>query len=309
MSQQTIAVYGCNGFVGSILTEKLLNKGYKVIGFDNCYKKIDSILSFFNNTNFKFVFCDITREDHVIKSFEEKFDSVILLAGIVGLDACDHNISLATKVNVDGWQFICKHKPSLMPIVAASTGSVYGKISEICTETVPTNPLSHYGITKLAGEKAVLACGGVAFRYATASGISNCMRLNLLPNYLAYEAVHKKYISVFQPDAMRTFIDIRDFADSLIFGVENYYSLNHKVYNVGDAANNWSKRQMVEYIQERVGCKVDWNDTRFDNDFRDYAVDYSRINQAGFRCKYGVGDTLDQLLSVVKHINIHNPYF
>lgn len=148
----------------------------------------------------------------------------------------------------------------------------------------------------------------MAFRYATAAGNSNSLRLNLLPNYLAYEAVHKKYISVFQPDAMRTFIDVRDFADSLIFGIEHFRTLKHRIYNVGDEANNWSKREMVNFIQERVGCKVDWNDTRFDNDFRDYAVDYSRIKSEGWRCKYSIGDTLEQLLKVVKHIQIQNPY-
>lgn len=306
--KKTVAVYGCNGFVGSLLVGKLLDKGYKVIGFDNCYKKIDSILAFFNNPDFQFQFCDITSIVQVHQSLKNKIDAVILLSGIVGLDACDYNISLATKVNVDGWKNVSESLPRGLPFVAASTGSVYGKISEICTEEVKTNPLSHYGITKLAGEELVVQHGGIAFRYATAAGISNCMRLNLLPNYLAHEAVHKKYISVFQPDAMRTFIDVRDFADSLIFGIENFVNLKHQVYNVGDADNNWSKRQMVEYIQSKVDCKVDWNDTRFDNDFRDYAVDYSRINEAGFKCQFKINDTLDELLKVVKYIQIHNPY-
>lgn len=309
MTQKTVGVYGPNGFIGSVLCGQLLDKGYKVIGFDNCYKSIDGILYYFNNPNFRFQFCDITKEKDVIKSFENEMDYIIILSGIVGLDACDYNISLATQVNDTGWKYIAKHKPSKVKMVGASSGSCYGKmVGSLCTEETPSNPLSHYGITKLAGEKHILEAGGVALRFATAAGVSPKVRLNLLPNYLVHEAYHKKYLSVFQPDAMRTFIDIRDFCDSLIFTSENFDRLKYQLYNAGDESNNWSKRKMVEYIQDKTGCKVDFGDSRIDNDFRDYEVDYSRIKAEGWSCQYNIADTLDHLLTVMPYIKIQNPY-
>ena len=308
-SKQTIGIYGVCGFIGSKLLGILLEKGYNVIGFDNLYKSIDSILDHFGNPRFKFEFCDISKDKDVIKSFENKMDGIILLSGIVGLDACDYNISLASKVNDYGWANIAQYKPKNLKIVGASTGSVFGKVTdELCTEDTKCNPLSHYGITKLAGEKHIVNVGGVALRFATAAGVSPKIRLNLLPNYLTHEAIHKQYLSVFQPDAMRTFIDIRDFCDSMIFCLENFDKLKYKIYNVGDEANNWSKRQLVEYIQSKTNCKVDFGDSRIDNDFRDYAVCYDRIHEEGFKCKYKISDTIDQLLEVMPYVKIQNPY-
>ena len=85
---------------------------------------------------------------------------------------------------------------------------------------------------------------------------------------------------------MRTFIDIRDFADSLIFVLENFDNLKYRVYNVGHEKNNWTKRQLAEYIKERTGCHVAYAETYKDEDARDYACDYRRIREAGFNVKY-----------------------
>ena len=55
-----ILVTGCAGFIGSHLSETLINKGYKVIGVDNFSNgKLTNIQSFRNNKNFNFLECDV----------------------------------------------------------------------------------------------------------------------------------------------------------------------------------------------------------------------------------------------------------
>ena len=42
-----------------------------------------------------------------------------------------------------------------MPFVYASTGSVYGKVEDLCTEESPLNAVSLYGVNKRVAEEMV----------------------------------------------------------------------------------------------------------------------------------------------------------
>lgn len=306
-----IMVIGAAGFVGSVLVQRLLEAGEKVIAVDNLYKPGDSLLSFVYNPHFEFVKCDITQYKQVARLFDRlDVGGVILLSGIVGLDACNRQSALAQAVNVQGWANVMGYKPSDIPLVAASTGSVYGEVlNGLCEEEkTPTNPLSIYGITKLDGERWVTNHGGVALRFATCAGASPNFRLNLMPNQLVYEAVTNKVINVFEKDNLRTFIDIRDFAESLYFFLLNFDRLEHDIYNVGDERNNLTKGQLAELIKKHTGCIVNYVDTFKDQDARNYAVSYERMKSARFECKYTIEDTIKSLVKSIPLLNTLSKY-
>lgn len=296
-----LAIFGGAGFAGTQLVQRSLNRGFHITVFDNLYKGGHGLLTFVENPNFKFEYADIRNEDDCKKIFQHDFDFLILLVGIVGLPECDKYPKLAYEVNVVGWRNLMNVKPRGLPVIAASTGSCYGHIDGICTEESPTEPLSHYGKTKLQGEKIVLEYeNSVALRFATAAGISPNPRWNLLPNDLTLQAHEHGKLNIFEADNMRTFIDIRDFADSFIFMCENFDHLKHRVYNVGDERNNWSKRRLAEYISSKIGCKLTFHETGKDTDARNYIVSYSRINELNFRCQYTIEETVDNLIKAVK---------
>jgi len=299
-----VLVFGGAGFIGCVLVEKLLELEYEVYVVDNFRKGIDSIIGYQPNNNLYIEYGDIrdinSVETHVLN---KRPDFIVLLSGIVGLDDCNNNPKETQDVNVNGWQNVAKICDGI-PVIGVSTGSVYGKIENgICTEETPVNPCSIYGETKLAGEKPILDIDGVILRYATAGGISNNMRFNLLPNELTKDAWMKGVLSIFQPDVKRTFIDIRDFANSIIFSMENYKKMKGQVYNVGDEDNNWTKRQLVECIKERTGCLVTYNESGEDADKRDYFCKYDKIKNLGFKCEYSVKDIVDSLLKYFKNFN------
>ena len=294
-----ISVIGGAGFIGCVLLDKLVKEDDEIFVFDNFRKGIKGLKNGIlkNKPNNLYVeYGDITNpidiEEHLIY---RKPDCIVLLAGVVGLDDCNDNPEETRQINVDGWKNIGEICYDI-PVIAASTGSVYGKLDEVCTESSPTNPCSLYGVTKLEGEKPILDIGGVILRFATAGGVSPNMRFSLLPNTLTYEAVNYGELSIFQPDVRRTFIDIRDFANSFIFSINNYQKMKGEIYNVGDEDNNWTKRQMVEYIKNKTGCSVTYNDDRVDPDLRDYSVNFSKLSKLQFKCEYSVEKMLDNLI-------------
>jgi nucleoside-diphosphate-sugar epimerase len=297
-----VLVFGGAGFIGCVLVEKLLELGHIIYVVDNFRKGINSIIQYKPNDNLYIEYGDIRDindvKNHVVN---KKPDYVVLLSGIVGLSDCDGNPQETYDVNVTGWENVAKICKDL-PVIGVSTGSVYGKIEDgVCTEETPTNACSIYGETKLKGEKPVLDIQGVILRYATAGGKSKNMRYNLLPNELTKDALVKGILSIFQPDVKRTFIDIRDFANSIVFTIKNYDKMKGQIYNVGDEDNNWTKRQLVEYIKEKTRCVVLYNEDREDQDQRNYFCKYDKIKSLGFKCEYSVKDIIDDLLSYYRY--------
>jgi nucleoside-diphosphate-sugar epimerase len=307
---RTVLITGCGGYVGNVLARQALDMGYKVIGVDNFHKgNCDALFSVMDNDNFDFQYGDVTDLKRMMKLCE-RADAIIHLAAIVGFPACARQPALATAVNVQGTENMLLARTG-KPMVFASTGSVYGKVEDVCTEDSPLNAVSLYGTTKAEAEQMVTACEKtVAFRFATGFGISPCMRVNLLVNDLVYRAMTERHINIFQADFRRTFVHVRDMANAFLWGVESIFNntLKHKVYNCGANDLNWTKRELAEYIKEKTGCYVTYADAGNDADQRDYEVDYSRLNDNGFYCQETMEHGIDELLKVTPVLQIRHQY-
>jgi nucleoside-diphosphate-sugar epimerase len=303
-----ILVTGC-GYVGSTLCASLLNLGYQVRGVDNFHKgNCDAVIPYCASDDFEFMYGDITNDKHVEKMLDG-VDAIVHLAAIVGFPACAKNPALSHLVNVEGTKKLLKYKLDKTPLLFASTGSVYGKIEDVCTEDSPCNPQSEYGRQKLLAEQAVLeAPNTVAYRFATGFGVSPCMRVNLLVNDLTYQAYTNKSLVIFEADARRTFIHVQDMANAFAFGIQRFSSLKHRVYNVGNEANNWSKRKLAEFIKSKTDCLVVYGNVGKDLDQRDYEVSYNRIAAEGWQPHFSVEEGVQEILKVVPLIQIRHQY-
>lgn len=110
---------------------------------------------------------DITNARAVVSFVEQnKIDTIINCAAYTNVDQAEDNLSLATKINVDGPRNLAVTGAKIIHI---STDYVFdGMTSQpYKTNDAPT-PISVYGQTKLAGEKAVLGCARSAFVIRTA---------------------------------------------------------------------------------------------------------------------------------------------
>jgi nucleoside-diphosphate-sugar epimerase len=304
-----ILVTGGGGFLGTVLVDALLGMGYSVRVLDNLYRKSDYLITLCGNPSFEFVYGDIL-DAKVVKKAMDGVDAVVHLAALVGEPVCKKHPDLAKLVNVMGTDVVCQEKPKDVPLVFASTGSVYGRVDGVCTEQSPLNALSLYALTKIDAEKIVLGFdNSVVYRFSTAFGISGNIRVNLLVNDLAYTAVANKSLVMFQPDFRRSFVHCCDIASAIIHGLVNYESMKGQVYNVGHPDGNWTKRQLAEYIKERTGCFVCYAESGYvDPDQRDYEIDFSKIEKTGWKAVTSIETGVDELLKAASIINITHQY-
>lgn len=292
-----VLLTGGGGFLGTVLTDLLLNHSYQVRVLDNLFRESDYLISKCNNPNFEFYYGDVIDESHV-KNAMKDVDAVIHLAALVGEPICKKMPAMASLVNIEGTYNVCKYKPKTIPMIFASTGSVYGKVDGVCKEDSPLNALSHYAITKIEGEKLVKRTPNAAvYRFSTAFGISGNMRVNLLVNDLSHRAVHEKALVIFQPDFRRSFIHTRDIASAILFGLLNMDKMSYETFNVGHPEGNWTKRELAEYIKTKTRCFISYADTGYvDTDQRDYEIDFSKIYDLGWKAEISIEEGIDELL-------------
>ncbi|MFH0740181.1 MAG: SDR family NAD(P)-dependent oxidoreductase [bacterium] len=148
-------VTGGAGFIGSHICEDLLVSGIKVVSLDDYSagkEKNHSHLE--KHPNFSAVKCDITNSQELSKHFQ-------------GVDLVFHNAASKKNiclkdprrdldVNAGGTYNMLElsKENGVKKFVHASTGSVYGEAQHIPqNEQHPLNPVSYYGVSKLAGEK------------------------------------------------------------------------------------------------------------------------------------------------------------
>ena len=158
----THIVTGVAGFIGSSLAEKLLEQGDQVIGIDQFNDYYDPSLKRKNAhilakyPEFKLIEADIQSLDwrQLLQGVEVLFHQ----AAQAGVRASwGDGFRQYTERNINATQIIleaAKETPSLQRMVFASTSSVYGNAETMPTpETLCPQPVSPYGITKLAAER------------------------------------------------------------------------------------------------------------------------------------------------------------
>jgi len=170
--KKTVLVTGCAGFIGSHLTERLLEEGWKVIGIDNFSDyynpkiKVNNLSEVENNSNFRLIQADITNEKEMAKIFlENNIQRIVHLAGCAGVRASFKDPVFYNKVNVVGTinllRLSTKHK--IKQFVFASSSSVYGTGRVPFKENqIITKVSSPYAATKRISE---LVCKSWSLNY------------------------------------------------------------------------------------------------------------------------------------------------
>lgn len=304
-----ILVTGGAGFIGSVLVPELLKRECKVRVLDNLMYGGRGLIPCLIDKNFELVRGDV-RDEKVLRDALKGVDLVIHLAAIVGYPACKKNPDLARTTNYDATVLLTKLRSKEQPILFGSTGSNYGAIvGQICTEETALNPVSLYGETKTQAEQRLVDSGNVVcYRFATAFGASNRMRLDLLVNDFVYQAVRNRNMTVYEKSFKRTFIHVRDIVRSFLFAIDNYAKVKGGVFNVGSDKMNYSKEEIAYEVKKKVDYYLHFAEFGTDEDKRNYEVSYQRIRALGFDTSISLEEGIDELIKVASLLDIRNEF-
>jgi len=158
-----ILVTGAAGFIGFATSQRLLERGYEVVGLDNLNDYYDVTLKearlkrLAGHASFRFVKLDLADTAGVAEFFaREKFPRVVHLAAQAGVRYSIENPRAYIDANVTGTLNIlegCRHT-GVEHLVYASTSSVYGANTNMpfSVHSIADHPLSLYAASKRANE-------------------------------------------------------------------------------------------------------------------------------------------------------------
>ncbi len=165
-------VTGCSGFIGSHLTETLLQGGWSILGIDsfaptyNTVQRRRFVENMSGASDFEFIEGSVNEID--VRPYLDGADVVFHLAARPGVRASWADFAVASEANILATQRILDSLTSSpeTKLVFASSSSVYGMAAGFPTrEDVALSPISPYGVTKAACEALVTA-------YSSQSGVN-----------------------------------------------------------------------------------------------------------------------------------------
>ena len=291
-----ILVTGGCGYKGSILIQKLLDKGYYVVCLDTQW--FGSYLE--KSENLEIIKSDIRNIDSLNL---ENVDSIIHLANVANDPAVELNPTMSWEINVlAGQQLIDKAvRENVKHFIFASSGSVYGvKSEDRVTEELSLVPISTYNKTKMVAERVFMSYSDKlkvhCIRPATVCGLSPRMRLDVAVNLLTFQALSRNKITVLGGSQVRPNIHIDDITDLYLHLLSNMNSIPSGFYNAG--FENISILDIAEMIKTKTDCEIKIEKS---NDPRSYRQDSSKILETGFVPKKKVANAIDEIIDAYKN--------
>lgn len=314
-----ILVTGGAGYIGSVLVRLLLNKGYKVRVLDSLKFGGDALYDVSQNPNFEFIKGDVRNAVDVSNALQG-IDAIAHLAAIVGDPACSKFSDEANETNWNGSValFEAAEKAGIKRFVFASTCSNYGKMEDpnsFVTENSELRPVSLYAELKVKFENYLLKerndaniCA-TALRFSTVYGFSPRIRFDLTVNEFTRNVCLTGEQEIWGPQFNRPYCHVDDLARAVILAIEApLEKVKAKVFNVGDTAENYSKRMLMEEIQKQIPtAKAIYVDKT--EDPRDYRVNCDKIkNELGFKITKKVSDGIREIINIMNNGLITDAY-
>jgi nucleoside-diphosphate-sugar epimerase len=309
-----ILVVGGAGYLGSVLTRKLLAAGYSVRVLDSFIYGRRALEELAGNENLEIVEGDM-RNIHTCITALDGVHGVVLLAAIVGDPASKVRPTETIETNVLAAQALAsacrlQHIPRF---IYASTCSVYGVGDDLLDEDSPLNPVSLYARTKIASEKIILDMGDDYFcptilRMGTLYGDSPRMRFDLVVNTMAMKSYTDRTINVFGGKQWRPLLGVEDAADVYVACLQaDLKDVGNQVFNVGSNEQNYQIDHIAEMIGTALGdIPIQRDDSSLDA--RDYRVSFAKIEAAiGFRPRQSIAGQARMIYTKLEQGTIRDP--
>jgi nucleoside-diphosphate-sugar epimerase len=300
-----VLVVGGAGYLGGAVTDCLI-RTRRICRLD--IRVVDALLydDVYRKPGVEFARVDV-RDANAMAEHLDWAHVIVWLAAIVGDEACLVDPCATYTINYVATRSAALRSSECRStkFIFASSCSVYGAQSGICTESSPSVPISEYARLKCDAERAVLwhAHLPCVFRFGTLFGVADDFsrfRTDLVVNNFVVSAYHNRWIGLRGGSQNRPFIHVTTAAKYIVqacvggqTGLYNCTEFNARIRDIATA------------VRDRLPTTI-INDSDETADERDYKVSNSRLLSDFERCGDD-GMDLEDILSLLESGRIGYP--
>lgn len=316
-----ILILGNLGYVGPELT-KLLRKKYPdshLTGYDCGFFSKFYTTDLFAPDNF----LDVQLYGDVRKPLSidyTKYDTIVALAAISNDPIGNKFEQVTNDVNCDSLVEIAKQakEKGVKSFVFASSCSVYGFAEEgDRTEFSEVNPLTAYAKSKVKAEIELEKIASNDFkvtclRFATACGMSDRLRLDLVLNDFVACAIANQHIEILSDGRpWRPLINVKDMGRAIDWALNRTDEKAYIIVNVGSNEWNYQVRELAEAVKEifpNITVSINENAAP---DKRSYKVNFDEFKKIApdYQPQYSLKQTIIDLKGGLEKIGFGDKHF
>jgi len=274
---KNILVTGGAGYIGSHVTNLLIDKGFDVTIIDSLITGNKTLL----NPKAKFINCDIADTKNVSEVLNNnQFDIVMHFAGLIRVDESVKEPEKYNEFNFEKAKIFLNTciEYGLKKVIFSSTASVYGNpVKDNVSENDKLNPLNPYAETKLKLENYIINKSKsenityIILRYFNVAGADEKLRSGLISKYsthlikIASEvAVGKRDEIIINGDdydtkdgtAIRDYIHVSDLADIHLVSAKFLLDKNQSnIFNCG-YGKGYSVKEVIDTYNKILDKKI-----------------------------------------------------
>ncbi|HRY28650.1 MAG TPA: SDR family oxidoreductase [Elusimicrobiota bacterium] len=314
----TVLVAGGAGYIGSILCRELLELGFSVRVADRFFYGNAGVVGIKDRI-------EILEKDlrQIAESDLKGVDACINLAGLSNDPTAEYNPDANWDMNALGAEHLAQvcRSAGVWRYILASSASVYDRGGQqeeqdvVLTEESEVFPKAAYAVSKLEGEKRVLALKNDRFspiilRKGTVHGFSPRMRYDLVVNTFVKDALGSGTITLFYGGEMwRPLVEIRDVARAYIAALQApLEKVRGEIFNVVE--KNYRISELALHVQgrlEKLGIRANVAVDYAYRSVRSYRVSSKKIRQTlGWAPLVAVEDSVELMVKNIRECGYTN---